>query len=260
MIARIKTLAAATAVASALLGAALPAGPALAAGEAVFEAQDWSFSGVFGTFDRGALQRGLQVYQNVCSSCHGLKFVAYRNLGQLGYNDDEIKALAAEKLVMDGPNDEGEMFERPALPSDRFVSPFPNAAAARVANGGAYPPDLSLIVDARAGGADYIYGLLVGYTDPPEGVTIPDGMYYNTAFPGNQIAMPPPLYPDGVTYGDNTPATVAQQARDLATFLAWASEPNLEERKRAGVMTILFLLVLTGLLYATKRKIWADVH
>jgi ubiquinol-cytochrome c reductase cytochrome c1 subunit len=259
MIARIKTLAAATAVASALIGS-LPAGPALAAGEGVFEAQDWSFSGVFGTFDRGALQRGLQVYQNVCASCHGLEYVAYRNLEQLGYNENEIKALAAEKQVLDGPNDEGEMFERPALPSDRFVSPFANPEAARAANGGAYPPDLSLIVDARGGGADYLHGLLVGYTEPPEGVTLPDGMYYNTAFPGNQIAMPPPLYPDGVTYSDNTPATVAQQARDVATFLAWASEPNLEERKRAGVMTILFLLVFTGLLYATKRKIWADVH
>ena len=257
MIARIKTLAAAAAVASAL---SVPAGTALAAGEAVYETQDWSFNGVFGTFDRAALQRGFQVYQNVCASCHGLSYVAYRNLAQLGYNDDEIKAVAAEKQVIDGPNDEGEMFERPALPSDRFVSPYPNDAAARTGNGGALPPDLSLIVDARAGGADYIHGLLVGYKDAPADVTVPDGMYYNTAFPGQQIAMPPPLFPDGVTYSDNTPATIAQQARDVSTFLAWASEPNLEERKRAGVMTILFLLVFTGLLYATKRKIWAAVH
>jgi len=254
MIARIKTLAAATLVAVTL------AGPALAAGEVAIEAQDWSFGGIFGTFDRGELQRGLQVYQNVCATCHGLKHVAYRNLGDLGYTDDEVKVIAAEKQTTDGPNDEGEMFERAALPSDRFVSPFPNDAAARAANGGAYPPDLSLIVDARAGGADYIYGLLTGYKEPPAGVTVPDGMYYNTGFGGHQIAMPPPLFPDGVTYGDGTSATIAQQARDVSAFLAWASEPNLEQRKRAGVMTILFLLVFTGLLYATKRKIWAAVH
>jgi len=259
MIARIKTLAGAGLVASALAVSAI-AGPAQAAGDLHIEAQDWSFNGVFGTFDRASLQRGLQVYQNVCASCHGLSFVAYRNLDQLGYGEDEIKALAAEKQVTDGPNDEGEMFERPAKPSDRFVRPFPNDAAARTANGGAMPPDLSLIVDARVGGADYIYGLLIGYQDPPADVTVPDGMYYNTGFAGHQIAMPPPLYPDGVTYGDNTPATVAQQAKDVSTFLAWASEPNLEQRKRAGVMTILFLLVFTGLLYATKRKIWAAVH
>lgn len=258
MIARIKTLAAAGVVASAL--AAPLATPAMAAGEVEIAAQDWSFDGVFGTFDRAALQRGFQVYQNVCATCHALQHVAYRNLAQLGYSEDEIKAVAAEKQVTDGPNDEGEMFERPALPSDMFVSPFPNDAAARTANGGAMPPDLSLIVDARAGGADYLYGVLVGYTEAPDDVHVPDGMYYNTGFAGNQIAMPPPLFPDGVTYGDNTPATVAQQARDVTTFLAWASEPNLEERKRAGVMTILFLLVFTGLLYATKRKIWADVH
>ena len=203
MIARIKTLAA-----GALLAVSLT-GPALAAGEVKIEAQDWSFGGIFGTFDRAALQRGFQVYQNVCASCHGLKHVAYRNLTDLGYSEAEIKAIAAEKQVRDGPNDEGEMFERPARPSDRFASPFANDAAARVANGGALPPDLSLIVDARAGGADYIYGLLVGYKDAPSGITVPTGMYYNTGFGGGQIAMPPPLYADGVTYGDGTPATVA---------------------------------------------------
>src|SRR5690606_18688906 len=168
MIARIKTLAAATLVAAAF------AGPAMAAGEDLeIQAQDWSFGGIFGTFDRAELQRGFQVYQDVCASCHGLKHVAYRNLGDLGYTDDEIKAIAATKQVVDGPNDEGEMFERPAKPSDRFVSPFPNDAAARTANGGALPPDLSLIVDARAGGADYLYGVLVGYKEPPAGVTVP---------------------------------------------------------------------------------------
>ncbi|EDP62929.1 Cytochrome c1, heme protein precursor [alpha proteobacterium BAL199] len=254
MIARIKTLAATALVASAL------AGPALAAGEVEIPKQDWSFSGVFGTFDRASLQRGFQVYQNVCASCHALKHVAYRNLVQLGYNEDEIKAIAAEKEVRDGPNDEGEMFNRPAKPSDRFVSPFANDEAARASNGGALPPDLSLIVDARVGGANYLYAVLTGYKDAPADVKIPDGMYYNASFTGSQIAMPPPLFPDGVTYGDNTPATIAQQAKDVSTFLAWASEPNLEQSKRTGVMVILFLLVFTGLLYATKRKIWASVH
>jgi len=259
MIARIKTLAAAGLVASAL---AVPtfAVPAQAAGELEIAAQDWSFDGIFGTYDRAALQRGFQVYQNVCSTCHALKHIAYRNLADLGYTENEIKAIAAEKNVTDGPNDEGEMFERPAKPSDTFVSPFPNDNAARTANGGALPPDLSLIVDARKGGADYVYGVLTHYKDAPADVKVPDGMYYNTGFAGHQIAMPPPLFPDGVTYGDNTPATVAQQAHDVSTFLAWASEPNMEQRKRAGVMTILFLLIFTGLLYATKRKIWADVH
>ncbi|MEQ8865275.1 MAG: cytochrome c1 [Thalassobaculum sp.] len=254
MIARIKTLAATALVASAL------AGPALAAGEVEIPKQDWTFGGVFGTFDRASLQRGFQVYQNVCASCHGLKFVAYRNLADLGYNEDEIKAIAAEKEVSDGPNDSGEMFNRPAKPSDRFVSPFANDEAARASNGGALPPDLSLMVDARVGGADYMYALLTGYKDAPADMKIPDGMYYNTGFAGQQIAMPQPLFPDGVTYGDNTPATIAQQARDVTTFLAWASEPNLEQSKRTGVMVILFLLVFTGLLYATKRKIWANVH
>jgi ubiquinol-cytochrome c reductase cytochrome c1 subunit len=255
MIARIKTLAAAG-----LVAASLAAPAAMAAEGVAIPSQEWSFGGIFGTFDRAALQRGFQVYQNVCASCHGLDYVAYRNLEQLGYNEDEIKAIAAEKQVTDGPNDEGEMVERPAKPSDRFVSPFPNDAAARAANGGALPPELSLIVDARAGGADYIYAVLTGYQDAPSGVTVPDGMYYNAYFPGHQIAMPPPLFPDGVTYGDGTAATIAQQAKDVTTFLAWASEPNLEERKRAGLMPILFLRVFTGLLYATKRKIWADVH
>ncbi len=259
MIARFKTLAGVGLVVSALAATAI-AGPAQAAGELHIEAQEWSFNGVFGTFDRASLQRGFQVYQNVCASCHGLKHVAYHNLVQLGYSDDEIKVIAAEKEVTDGPNDEGEMFQRPAKPSDRFVSPFANDQAARAANGGALPPDLSLIVDARQGGADYLYGLLIGYKDAPADVKVPDGMYYNTGFAGHQIAMPPPLFPDGVTYGDGTPATIAQQAKDVSAFLAWASEPNLEQRKRAGVMSILFLLVFTGLLYATKRKIWAAVH
>ncbi|NQW12005.1 MAG: cytochrome c1 [Alphaproteobacteria bacterium] len=260
MIARLKTLAAA-AVLAAALGIGGGAGNAVAAtGSAEIPSRDWSFDGVFGAFDRAALQRGFQVYQEVCASCHALSYVAYRHLDALGYNEAEIKAIAAAAEVEDGPNDEGEMFMRPGKPSDRFVSPFPNEQAARAANGGAYPPDLALIVKARANGANYAHALLVGYVDAPADVKIPDGMYYNASFPGHQIAMPQPLNADGVEYGDGTPASIAQQAEDVVTFLAWASEPEMEERKTAGVMVILFLLVFTGLLYASKRKIWADVH
>ena len=220
----------------------------------------WSFDGIFGTFDRAQLQRGFQVYQEVCASCHALSYVAYRNLEALGYNEAEIKTIAAEAEVTDGPNDEGEMFVRPGKPSDQFVSPFPNEQAARAINGGAYPPDLSLIVKARANGANYVRALLTGYTDPPADKTLMEGMNYNRYFSGNQIAMAPPLIEDGVEFGDGTPATVAQQAEDVVTFLAWASEPEMEERKTTGIMVVLFLLIFTGLLYASKRKIWADVH
>jgi ubiquinol-cytochrome c reductase cytochrome c1 subunit len=169
-------------------------------------------------------------------------------------------ALAAEVEVTDGPNDQGEMFQRPGRPSDRFPSPFPNEQAARAANNGAAPPDLSLMVKARAGGADYIHALLTGYSDPPQGVTLMEGMHYNKYFPGHQIAMPPPLNPDQVTYADGTKATVEQMAHDVSAFLAWAAEPELEARKRLGLKVVLFLLILTGLLYVAKRKIWSDVH
>lgn len=222
--------------------------------------QQWSFDGIFGTFDRGALQRGYQVYQQVCAACHGLSLVAYRDLEGIGFTEDQVKAIAAQATVTDGPNDEGEMFEREGIPADRFVSPFPNEQAARVANGGALPPDLSLLVEARAGGADYLHALLVGYVEPPADMELPVGMYYNTAFPGHQIAMPPPLSEDVVAYEDGTTATIEQMSRDVSTFLTWAAEPNLEERKRTGVKSILFLIVLTGLLYATKRKVWQHVH
>ncbi len=260
MIARLTTTLAAVAIAAGAWTLA-PSTPAQAAGEAVELPQhDWSFTGPFGTYDRGALQRGFQVYKNVCAGCHALSYVAYRNLEALGYNEDEIKSIAAEATVTDGPNDEGEMYERPAIPADRFASPFANEQAARAANGGAYPPDLSLLVKARPDGANYVRGVLVGYVEPPADVTLMGGMQYNAYFPGHQIAMAQPLYGDDVTYEDGTPATIEQQAEDVTTFLAWASEPEMEERKRAGVMTMLFLLIFTGLLYATKRKIWADVH
>jgi ubiquinol-cytochrome c reductase cytochrome c1 subunit len=225
------------------------------------KAQDWSFQGLFGTFDRAALQRGFQVYKEVCSGCHGLKHVAYRNLAALGYTEDQIKAFAATVEVQDGPNDNGEMFTRKGKPSDRFRSPFPNEQAARAANNGAYPVDLSVITKARPNGTDYLYALMTGYKEqPPEGVTIPEGMFYNEAYPGHQIAMVPPLAPDGIQYQDGTKATIPQMAKDVTTFLAWASEPELEERKAMGRAVIIFLIVLTALMYALKRKIWSDLH
>ena len=233
--------------------------PARAAGDAA-PAQHWSFSGLFGAFDRGALRRGFTVYKDVCAACHGLRLLSYRNLTDIGFTEDEVKAIAAEVEVQDGPDDEGEMFDRPGKPSDRFKSPFPNDNAARAANNGALPPDLSLIVKARLGGADYLSALLTGYAEPPPGVQLPEGMSYNAYFSGKQIAMPPPLSDDGVEYADGTSATVAQQARDVTTFLAWAAEPELEERKRMGVKAVLFLLLLTGLLYVAKRRIWAGLH
>jgi ubiquinol-cytochrome c reductase cytochrome c1 subunit len=236
-------------------------GPATAAGEDVeLDSQAWSFSGIFGTFDPAALQRGLQIYREVCKTCHSMNLVAYRNLDALGYSEDEIKAIAAEDTVVDGPNEEGDMFDRPARPSDRFAPPFANEQAARSANGGALPPDLSVIVEARLGGPDYVYSLLTGYEEPPADVELLAGMNYNRVFPGHQIAMAPPLSEDAVEFADGTPATVEQMAKDVVTFLTWAAEPMLEERKRTGIKVILFLLVFTGLLYAAKRKIWGDVH
>ena len=225
-----------------------------------FPSQEWSFNGPFGTFDRGELQRGFQVYKEVCATCHSLNFISFRNLTDLGFNENEVKAIAAEFQVEDGPNNEGEMFERAAIPSDVWPTPYKNDNAARASNNGALPPDLSLIVDARSGGADYLFALLSGYHKVPAGKEIGEGMYYNAYYPGNQIAMPSPLVEDGVEYGDGTRATLVQQARDVSAFLAWATEPNMEQRKRMGVMVIIFLLVMTGLFYYSKKKIWSDVH
>jgi ubiquinol-cytochrome c reductase cytochrome c1 subunit len=236
------------------------AGPAVAAEEVALPAQPWTFSGPFGTFDRAALQRGYQVYKEVCASCHSMHLIRFRDLGALGFNEDEIKAIAAEYEVTDGPNDQGEMFQRPAKPSDKFKSPFPNDNAARAANNGALPPDLSLMSKARKGGPDYVYAILTGYSDPPQGVTLMEGMSYNKYFSGHQIGMPKPLNPDQVTFADGTKATVEQMSHDVSTFLGWTAEPELEARKRLGVKVILFLLIFTGLLYATKRKVWSAVH
>jgi ubiquinol-cytochrome c reductase cytochrome c1 subunit len=248
-------LAAALALAAGIAGTS----SAMAAEGAQLKQVDWPTNGMFGTFDRAATQRGFQVYREVCSACHGVKFVAFRTLASLGYTDDQIKAVAAEYTIPDGPNDEGEMFERPGLPSDHINGPYPNTAAAAAANGGKAPPDLSLMAKARAGGPNYIYSILTGYEDPPGGVEVPEGGYYNAYFPGHIIAMPPPLSADQVTYADGTSATVPQMAQDVAEFLMWAAEPKLEERKGTGLKVILFLVVLTGLTFALKRKIWADV-
>ena len=222
--------------------------------------QQWSFNGVFGTFDRAALQRGFQVYQKVCSTCHAVKHLYFRDLAALGYGADEIKGIAAQVQVPDGPNDTGEMFQRPGRPSDRIPGPFPNDQAARTANNGALPPDLSLITKAREGGEDYIYAILTGYKDAPAGVKMNQNMNYNEYFPGHQIAMPPPLVEGPIEYADKTPATVPKMAHDVVSFLSWAAEPTLEERHRMGFKVILFLVVATGLLYAAKRKIWSRIH
>ncbi len=247
-------------IAAAVVFAGLQAGAAQAAEGKALPARDWPFSGIFGHYDRGAMQRGFQVYREVCSGCHSLRLIAFRNLEALGYGEDEIKAIAAEYTVEDGPDDEGEMFERPGLPADRIPSPFANSKAAAAANNGAVPPDLSLMIKARNGGADYLHALLTGYSDPPDDVELLDVQSYNLYFPGNLIAMAPPLEVDAVEYADGTPATVEQMASDVANFLAWTAEPEMEDRKRMGIKVILFLLAFTGVLYAAKRKVWADLH
>jgi len=241
--------------------------------------EDWSFAGPFGHYDKGQLQRGLKVYKEVCSSCHSLDLVAFRTLEDLGYSEDQVKALAAEYEVQDGPNADGDMFNRAALPSDHFPAPFPNMAAAAAANGGAAPPDLSLIAKARGvergfptfifdiftqyaeGGPDYIHALLTGYDhEAPAGMEIAEGTHYNPFFiAGKSLAMPKPLTDGQVTYDDGAPQTVDQYSRDVAAFLMWTAEPHLEARKRTGFMVMIFLLVFAGMVYLTKRKIWADV-
>ena len=243
-----------------------------AAEQADFDSRDWSFYGIFGHYDRAAAQRGYQVYSESCSSCHGLRLVAYRDLralqapakeGELpdeGFSEAQVKAIAAEFEVTDGPDADGEMFERPARPSDRFVSPFANDNAARAANNGALPPDLSLIVKTRARGPDYVYALLTGYADAPDDHPVAEGMNYNPVFAGGEIAMPPPLFEDAVEYLDGTPATVERMAEDVVTFLYWAAEPKLEERKRVGIKVMLFLIILSGLFIAVKQKVWRDAH
>ncbi|MCD8494081.1 MAG: cytochrome c1 [Alphaproteobacteria bacterium] len=222
--------------------------------------QDWSFNGPFGTYDRAALQRGFMVYRQVCSACHAMKHLHYRDLEALGYDEGQIKTIAADVTVQDGPDDEGEMFDRPGRPSDPFKSPFANEKQAKASNGGALPPDLSLITKARHGGADYVFGILTGFEEPPAEVTLLPGQHYNKTMPGHIIAMAPPLQDGQVSYEDGSAQTVEQYAKDVGQFLTWAADPYLEERKRTGVKVILFLLAFAGIMYAVKRKIWADLH
>ncbi len=220
----------------------------------------WSFTGPLGVFDRSALRRGYQVYREVCASCHAMKYIHFRNLaesGGLAYSPAQVAVIAAEFEVEDGPDREGDMFKRPARPSDAFPSPFANDQLARAANGGALPPDLSLIAKARFGGADYIYSLLQGYSAPPIGVKPLAGQYYNV-YMGGLIAMAPPLTEEQVEYEDGTKASVAQMSHDVATFLAWAAEPHQEERKRIGFQVLIYLSILAALLFLTARRIWAD--
>jgi ubiquinol-cytochrome c reductase cytochrome c1 subunit len=259
-----------------LLAGALAVGlavPAMAQEEAPAPPhQQWSFDGLFGTYDLAAAQRGFQVYNEVCSVCHSLEYLHYRDLTGLGLTEDQVKAIAAAITVPQGLNDQGEPKDGPATPADQFKSPYPlpnplqigvthnNDAADRAAHNGALPPDLSLIVNAREGHADYVYGILTGFTDPPPGIHMMDGMYYNKYFPGHQIAMPQPLHDGQVTYADGTNASVDQMAHDVVTFLAWAGNPEMVERKQMGVRWVLFFVIMAGLTYAVKRKVWADVH
>ena len=224
---------------------------------------DWSFKGLFGKFDRGSLQRGYQVYTEVCASCHSMKYLSYRNLAEKGgpeFSIEQVKAIAASFEVTDGPNSDGEMFERPAKLSDKFVKPYENVKAAQAANGGAYPPDMSVLAKARSGGVDYIYSVLLGYEDPPSGVTLDDGVYYNKYMYGNNIKMAQPLSDGLIEYTDGTIASEEQMAKDVSTFLMWAAEPHLEARHKMGFKAILYLIILTILVYFSMKKIWSRIE
>lgn len=273
-------------IALAALGLALVAGPALAAGNAKHPRNvDFSFEGPFGKFDQAQLQRGYKVYREVCAACHGMHLLSFRNLGQKGGpfydpaytnpNDNPyVRAIAAEYQINDVDSETGDIVQRPGTSADRFPDPYPNEAAARAGNGGALPPDLSVIVKARHYGAEYIYSLLSGYVDPPAGLQVSPGQYYNPymhgdlhaywtgeghAPKGGFIAMPPQLAPDKVSFDDGTPSTIDQQAKDVAAFLAWASEPKMEERKAFGFGAMIYLVIFAGLLYASYRRIWRNV-
>ena len=224
---------------------------------------EWTFKGLFGKFDRASLQRGYQVYSEVCAGCHSMKYVSFRNLGEKGgpeFSIEQAKAIAANYEVTDGPNSEGEMFERSAKLSDKFVSPYPNVKAAQAANGGAYPPDMSVLAKARSGGVDYIYSVLLGYEDPPEGTKLDDGVYYNKYMYGNNIRMAKPLMDDLIEYSDGTKATEEQMAKDVSTFLMWAAEPHLESRHKMGFRAIIYLIILTILVYFSMKKVWSRIE
>ena len=245
--------------------------------------QKWSFAGGFGKYDRAQLQRGFKVYREVCQNCHGMTLLSFRNLAEAGgpgFTPAQAAAVAAEYKIKDGPNDAGDMFERPGRPADRFPAPFPNENAARAANGGAYPPDMSVIAKARTyergfpwfifdalpftqyqeHGPDYIHAVMTGYAQAPAGMTMPAGMNYNKYFPGHLIGMPQPLQEGQVTYDDGTKGTIDQYGKDVSAFLMWAAEPHMEARKRIGLQAMAFLILFAGLVYFTKKKVWSDVH
>ena len=279
-------------LAGTVIGAAfLTAAPAAAAPGEAHEPENhaWTFEGPFGTFERTQLQRGFQVFQEVCASCHALEHITFRNLGEgtgpftcfpdpnahheeegghhaepLCYdnpNDNPVvRQIASAYMIEDGPDDAGDMFERAGTPADNWPSPFANEQQARASNGGAYPPDLSLIVKARAGGADYVRAILLGYHEAPEGVTMRSGLHYNEYFPGGQIAMAQPLSDGIVTYADDTEATTEQMAEDVVTFLAWASDPHLVERNRTGLMVLIYLFVFAVLLWFAYKQVWSRVE
>ena len=223
----------------------------------------WSFEGIFGTFDRASLRRGYQVYNEVCSTCHSINLLSYRNLSEKGgpeFSLESTKKIAASFEVIDGPNSEGEMFTRPGRLSDKFIQPYANVQAAKSANGGAYPPDMSVLVKARGGGANYIYSILLGYEDPPEDFNSDEGVYYNKYMPGNNIKMPNVLSDGLLDYEDGTGATVQQMAKDVSTFLTWVSEPSLEARHKIGFKVILYLIILALLVYLSMKKLWLRVE
>ncbi len=252
-----RTLSGALVIAAAMV---LAPAPAMSADEV--EAQSWSWSGPFGLFDRAQLQRGFKVYQESCQACHGLELMSFRNLGEPGgpeFSEAAVSAIAESYSVEDGPDERGDMFERPGRESDRFPPPYANEQAARAANMGAYPPDLSVMAKARGGGVDYLYALLTSYQDPPEDFELQPGMHYNPAFSGDQIAMAQPFTDGQIAYDDGTPETLENYARDVSAFLMWTAEPKMEARKRLGFQVMLFLFVFGGLMYASKRKLWRDV-
>ena len=223
---------------------------------------DWTFKGLFGKFDRASLQRGYQVYTEVCAACHSMKYLSYRNLSEKGgpeFSIAQAKAIAASFEVTDGPNADGEMFQRPGKLSDKFVMPYENVKAAEAANGGAYPPDMSVLVKARGGGVDYIYSLLQGYEEAPSGMILDDGVHYNKYMYGNKIKMSAPLSDGIIEYSDGTNPSVEQMSKDVTTFLMWAAEPSLEARHQMGFKAIVYLIILTILVYFSMKRIWSRV-
>ncbi|XP_072288338.1 cytochrome c1, heme protein, mitochondrial [Eucyclogobius newberryi] len=217
----------------------------------------WSHAGPLSALDHASVRRGYQVYKQVCSACHSMEYLAFRNLVGVSHTEDEVKAIAEEAEVVDGPDESGEMFTRTGKLSDYFPKPYPNAEAARVANNGALPPDLSYIVNARHGGEDYVFSLLTGYCEPPAGVNVREGLYYNPYFPGQAIGMAPPIYNEILEYDDGTPATMSQVAKDVCTFLRWAAEPEHDQRKRMGLKLVMGSAILLPLLYYMKRHRWS---